>query len=125
VRAPLHKMESVEELNEATRRILAGCLYREIISADPLSRANDYNLRKSIALVASGRLQTISRDETGPVVFNRPGRREAARRVVANQTRQTGRSRAVSEASMAVRKALKMVAIVHRLFVLKWLVNMR
>jgi hypothetical protein len=39
---PMKKMESVEELNEATRRILAGCLYREIISADPLSRANDY-----------------------------------------------------------------------------------
>jgi hypothetical protein len=39
---PMKKMESVEELNEATHRILAACLYREIISADPLSRANDY-----------------------------------------------------------------------------------
>jgi hypothetical protein len=38
---PLKTMDSPEELTDATRRILAKCFYREIISEEPLSRTDD------------------------------------------------------------------------------------
>jgi hypothetical protein len=38
---PLRRVESPEELTDATRRILAKCFYREIISEGPLDRADD------------------------------------------------------------------------------------